>query len=271
MRRYWISMGLAVWAATASHALAQATNENATLETITTPRGVKQSFILMKPAKPVATVLLFAGSHGGLNLSSATTMKWGAGNFLVRARRHFVDQDLMVVVVDAPADKRNGMNAVFRMSNAHAQDIGAIVQHVRKIADVPVWMVGTSMGTFSSARGAIGVAGVNGLVLTSTLTRSDPKWAIKSSHPDGVASMALAQVKVPTLIMSHRDDKCDKTPAADSNKLKSRLTAAPKVEIKLLDGGLPAKSPPCEARSAHGFFGIEKQAIGEIANFIKAK
>lgn len=271
MRHSWVSLGLVVWAATASQVLAQATNENATLETITTPRGAKQSFILMKPAKPVATVLLFAGGNGGLNLKSATTMEWGAGNFLVRARRHFVDQDLMVVVVDAPSDKKSGMSAVFRMSQEHARDIGALVEHVRKIADVPVWMVGTSMGTFSSARGAIGVAGVNGLVLTSTLTRSDPKWAIKSSHPDAVASMALNQVKVPTFIMSHRDDKCDKTPATDANKLKARLTAAPKVEIKILEGGLPPKSEPCESFAQHGFFGIEKQAVGEIAHFIKGK
>lgn len=271
MRRLWFCLGLAVWAASGAHAFAQAKNEDATLETISLPRGAKQSFILMKPEKPVAALLLFAGGHGSLNLTSATTMKWGAGNFLVRARRHFVDQGFLVVVLDAPTDQRGGMSAIFRMSQNHASDIGAVVQHVRKLADVPVWMVGTSMGTFSSARGAIGVAGVNGLVLTSTLTRSDPKWAIKNTHPDGVASMALGQVKVPTLIMSHVKDGCEKTPAGDSAKLKARLTSSPRVEVKLLDGGSPAKSDPCEAFAPHGFFGIEKQAISEIAAFIKAK
>lgn len=242
-----------------------------TLETIRTPRGVKQSFIVMKPDKPVATVLLFAGGHGALNLTSATSMKWGAGNFLVRSRQHFFDQGFIVAVVDAPSDQRAGMNAIFRMSGQHAGDIGAIAQHVKKVADVPVWVVGTSMGTFSAARGGLGVAGVAGVVLSSTITRSDPNWKIKNSHPNGVGSMGLSGVKVPTLIISHRKDGCAITPAADGDKLKARLTASPRVEVKLLDGGLPPKSDPCEAMSQHGFLGIEKEAVGEIARFIKAK
>ena len=56
------------------------------LVSIPTPRGAKQSFILIKPEKPVASVVLFAGGHGGLGLKSASAMRWGAGNFLVRSR-----------------------------------------------------------------------------------------------------------------------------------------------------------------------------------------
>src|SRR5687768_1550608 len=58
----------------------------ATLVSIPTPRGAKVSFILIKPDKPVAAVILFAGGHGGLGLKSASAMTWGAGNFLVRTR-----------------------------------------------------------------------------------------------------------------------------------------------------------------------------------------
>lgn len=241
------------------------------LETITTPRGVKQSLIVMKPDKPVATVLLFAGGHGALKLVSATQMKWGAGNFLVRSRQQFVDQGFIVAVVDAPADRAEGMNAVFRMSSTHGADIGAIVQHMRKIANVPVWAVGTSMGTFSAARAAIGSGGVDGLVLSSTITRAKPAWKIKDSHRNGVASMPLGQVKVPTLILSHRKDGCDITPAADAPKLKAALSSSPRTDIRLLDGGSPPQSDPCEARSAHGFLGIEAEAVSAIADFIKRK
>ena len=35
-------------------------------------------------------------------------MKWGAGNFLVRTRDRFAAHDLMVAVVDAPSDQRQG-------------------------------------------------------------------------------------------------------------------------------------------------------------------
>ena len=70
-----------------------------------TPRGAEQAFILIKPDKPpTASVILFAGGHGALQLKSATSMGWGAGNFLVRSRDNFVAQGFTVAVVDAPSD-----------------------------------------------------------------------------------------------------------------------------------------------------------------------
>jgi pimeloyl-ACP methyl ester carboxylesterase len=196
-------------------------------------------------------------------------MKWGAGNFLVRSRDLFARHDLMVAVVDAPSDRQEGMNAIFRMGAPHAADIGAVAAHLKKAADVPVWLVGTSMGTFSAAGGAIAAGNIDGLVLTSTITRAKPQWKIAGSHPNGVASMPLQRIKVPTLIVSHRKDGCDLTPAADAPKLKSRLTAAGKADVALFDGGAPPQSEPCEAKSQHGFLGIESAVVAAIAKFVK--
>ena len=243
---------------------------SANLVSIQTPRGVQQAFILVSPPqKPVASVILFAGGDGALGLTGASSMKWGAANFLVRTRNMFAARGLMVAVVDAPSDHKDGMNAVFRMSPAHARDIEAVAAHLKKQADVPVWLVGTSMGTFSAAGGAIGAKNVSGLVLTSTITRADPDWKIARSHRDGVASMALPQIPVPVLIVSHSKDGCKFTPAADASKLKDRLTKAPRTEIELLDGGAAPISDPCEAKAQHGFFGIEAKAVDTIARFIK--
>ncbi len=242
----------------------------ATLVSIPTPRGVTVSFILIKPDKPIAAVILFAGGHGALGLKSASSMAWGKENFLVRSREAFAAQDLMVAVIDAPSDQKGGMSAIFRMSGGNAKDIDAVVAYLKKQAPIPVWLVGTSMGTFSAAAGAIGSRAVDGLVLTSTITRANPSWKIAGSHPNGVASMALPQVTVPTLVLSHRKDACDITPAADAPKLIRRLTAAKKAESALLDGGNPPQSEPCEAKAAHGYFGIEAQAVNTIANFVKS-
>lgn len=246
--------------------------QEASLVSVQTPRGAKQAFILIKPAKPVAAVILFAGGHGALHLKSATSMGWGAGNFLVRTREQFAAQGFMVAVVDAPSDQQGerGMNALFRMSSAHAADIGAVVGYLKKQADVPVWLVGTSMGTFSAAGVGIAIKNVAGVVLTSTITRSQPNWHIRQSHPNGVASMGLSAITVPTLIMSHRNDACDITPASDAPKLTSALAKSRKVDVVLLDGGSAPISEPCEARSQHGFYGIEGQAVGAIAQFIKS-
>jgi pimeloyl-ACP methyl ester carboxylesterase len=250
-------------------AMATARAADSRLVSIKTPRGVTQAFILIKPDKPVASVILFAGGHGGLGLKSASSMAWGASNFLVRTHAMFAAQGFAVAVVDAPSDHRK-MSAIFRMSAAHAGDIAAVATYLKKQAGVPVWLVGTSMGTFSAAEGAIDAGNVDGLVLTSTITGAEPNWKIKHSHPDGVASMALSRVTVPTLIVSHRHDGCDVSPASGAPKLKAHLSKASKVDIVLLDGGKPPQSEPCEAKAQHGYFGIETKAVNTIAAFIKA-
>jgi pimeloyl-ACP methyl ester carboxylesterase len=251
-----------------SHGAAAA---EATLVSLTTPRGAKQGFIMIKPDKPpVASVILFAGGHGALGLKSATSMGWGTGNFLVRTRGMFAAAGLQVAIVDAPSDQQDGMNGKFRMSRDHAADIGAVVAHLKKTANVPVWLVGTSMGTFSAANGAANASGVHGLVLTSSITRARAKWNIAGTHPDGVASMPLQRFSGPALILSHAKDGCEITPAADSPKLKSRLSGARKADIVILDGGSPPQSEPCEAKSQHGFLGIEGRAVDAIATFVKA-
>jgi hypothetical protein len=241
---------------------------SATLVSIPTPRGATQAFILIKPDHPVASVVLFAGGGGVLGLRTASSE---VANFLVRSREKFAAHNYIVAVVDAPSDRQHGMNAIFRMSDAHAGDIGAIVSYLKSEAAVPIWLIGTSMGTFSAAIGAIaGGKDIDGLVLTSTVTRAPPEWAIAKSHPNGVADMALSEITVPTLIMSHREDVCNATPAADAAMLRMRLTKTSKAEIALLGGGDLPQSSPCEAKAAHGYFGIEAEAVDTIANFISS-
>lgn len=74
----------------------------ASLESVTTPRGAIQKFILLKPEKPVAAVILFAGGIGAFGLKSVSAMNWGKGNFLPRARDDFASHGLVVAVMDAP-------------------------------------------------------------------------------------------------------------------------------------------------------------------------
>lgn len=239
-----------------------------TLVSMQTPRGATQRFILIKVDNPVASVILFAGGHGALGLKSASSMKWGTEGFLVRSRDKFSDHNFTVAIVDAPSDQQQGMNPMFRMSGAHARDIGAVAAYLKKQADVPVWLVGTSLGTFSAARGAIAAKSIDGLVLTSTITRAMPESMLAKSHPDGVASMALKNITVPTLIVSHRKDACRITPADDAPKVMKRLTKASKVEFLLLDGDAAPLSDPCGPKAQHSYFGMETEAVNKIAKFI---
>jgi hypothetical protein len=265
-----------------------ALGESASIVSIATPRGVQQLFILIKPDHAIASVILFAGGNGRLQLNRVPPPLVGpyafvAGNFLVRSREKFAAHDFMVAVIDAPSDQPKGMSPSFRVSKDHAIDIAAVADYLKTQADVPVWLVGTSAGSWSAARGAIGAnrdgiatGSIDGLVLTSTVTRIAPGSAfarvfpeIARDYPDGVISMALPEIKVPTLIMSHSEDACEATPAVDAPALAKRLTQAVKVEITLLSGGDPPMSVPCEAYAAHGYYGIETQAVARIADFIR--
>ncbi len=250
--------------------LAQANAQASSLVAIKTPRGVTQKFILIKPEKPAASVILFAGGLGALGLKSATTMKWGAGNFLVRVRDKFAARGLMVAVADAPSDKPKGLYGSFRFTKTHALDIDAVAAYLKKQVGVPVWAVGTSLGSFSAASGAIYSRNVDGLVLTSSTTRALPDWPIANSHPHGVASMPLGSFKGPALIVAHVDDGCMVSPAVDTEKLRKALKNASPVEVALLKGGEARDPNPCEAMGHHGFLGIEDKAVETMVKFIIA-
>jgi pimeloyl-ACP methyl ester carboxylesterase len=130
-------------------------------------------------------------------------------------------------------------------------------------------------GALGANRDGIATGSIDGLVLTSTVTRPGSAFArafpeFARDYPDGVMRMALSEIRVPTLIVSHSEDACEYTPAADAPALAKRLTQAAKVEIALLSGGDPPRSVPCEAYAAHGYYGIETQAVDRIADFITA-
>jgi len=245
-----------------------------TLASVESRPGVRQKFILIKPLNPTAAVILFAGGHGALDLDQSAlggiTIGWGESNFLVRTRHRFAGRGFTVAVVDAPSD-REKMNAAWRMGRKHAQDVLSVIQQIKKAADVPVWVVGTSMGTFSSANAAIRLhSAVNGVVFTSTITRSRKRWNIYRSYPHAVVDMQLEKIRLPTLIASHESDACPITPASDAGRLQERLENARPVKVLLFKGGDPPRSDPCQALSDHGFLGIEQKVVDAIATFIKA-
>jgi pimeloyl-ACP methyl ester carboxylesterase len=146
-------------------------------------------------------------------------------------------------------------------------DIAAAVAALRGPEKLPVWLVGTSMGTVSAAAAAVSLgAGIDGLVLTSSITRpirNGPNWL---PEPGGIRDFALAQVGVPVFMLGHAGDGCWSTPPGDIPDLVRRFTGSRRAASRIVDGGLPAESEPCEALSAHGYFGIERHAVDAIVD-----
>ena len=167
------------------------------LLTIATRPGVSQPFLLLKPARPpVASVILFAGGNGLLGVAKWATGGRGSGNFLVRSRALFAERGFLAAVVDAPSDRTADGLTGFRSTQARAQDIAGVVAFLKQRADVPVWLVGTSMGTVSAANAAARVPqGVDGLVLTSSVTRASRR------ERESLKDVNLKAIALPTLFV----------------------------------------------------------------------
>lgn len=256
-------LGLVVTLACMAGAVAQTTQK---VVDVPTRPGVTQRMLVIAPPSPKAAVVLLAGGHGGLQLLPNGSMKWGEGNFLVRSRQLFVDQGLLVALVDAPSDRQTApFLAGFRQRPEHAADLKAVIAWLRESAKVPVWLVGTSRGTQSAAYVAtqlVGADAPDGLVLTSTILRDDKGRA--------VPAMPLETLRIPVLVVHHEQDGCALCAFADMSALMGKLGNAPKHQLLSFTGG-NSSGDPCEAFAHHGYNGLEKDVVQQIADWITAQ
>ncbi|MDB5366457.1 MAG: uncharacterized protein JWM77_2384 [Rhodospirillales bacterium] len=260
MRRLVILAALAAGPAMAAESVA----------TIATRPGVTvRAIVVESEGPPVATLVLFAGGDGRIQIpDDGVTESWriDRGNFLVRTRRMFAATGFLVIVPDVASD-RSGLTGA-RISDAHVADMHALIAFARTRAPkAPVWLVGTSMGTVSAAHGAASLdSEIAGLVLTSPVTDDT---AGRRASDEKVLQARLGAIAVPTLVLSHRDDACHVSPPAGARALQGLLVAAKPVAVETIEGGLPPQSQPCEAMSAHGYFGVEREAVDTITKFVR--
>lgn len=239
-----------------------------------TRSGVTVRYAAFVPDQaPAAIAILFVGGQGVLNIPSEVGPTWGrTGNFLVRIRENLRRRGIYVAVIDVPSDHSGGYGS-YRTTAGHAEDAAAVIADVRRRAPgVPVWVIGTSMGTISAANAAArlqGSRGPDGLVLTSTVSRTNPNP--RASARFDVFDVDLSAVHVSTLVAYHRADSCDVVSPGDGSRILSRLENAPRKELIFFDGGDPPASTACEALAAHGYYGIEGKVADAIADWILAR
>jgi alpha/beta superfamily hydrolase len=231
---------------------------------IPTRPNVTQRFLFSSPRDAKAAVILFAGGHGGLQIASSGKLAWGANNFVVRNRGRFAERGLMTVTIDAPSDRQSGQYlGGFRQRAEHLQDVKAVIAWVKRQAAVPVWLVGTSRGTQSAAYVAVESAGADGgpdgLVLTATILTDD------RGRP--VTAMNLAGLKIPTLVVHHKEDGCRHCAYGEIPRLMNKLTGIRRIELVTVEGGTNV-GDPCEARAYHGFNGRDEEVVDRIAEWI---
>ena len=217
------------------------------------------------PAKPRGAVILFAGDNGCLGLTENGEQMSLQGNFLARSRDLFVREGLIAVLLDVPTDVSGQSANSYRTSAEQAQDAAMVMDFVRRQWHVPVALVGTSRGTISAANTAARLerGNADALVLTSTVTQNNKKGS------GTVYDAALGRIAIPVLIFHNEQDACKVSPYSGVQALQRALKSAPRKDIVSLSHG-EASGDACQGMSAHGYMGVEGQAVSAIASWIFA-
>ncbi len=208
-------------------------------------------------------IALFPGHPGIMKIQSGPdgTPKFEQkGNFLVRARRFWVDDDTLVLAVDAPSDQWNTFYQYFRQTPRYGADVAALLDEAARRYGVREWtFVGTSEGSVSAFHAArMNPRLATRLILTSSLFES-------SRNGPGLLSADLSTLPQQTLWVHHIDDPCPYTPYRDAQSFAKR-SGKPLVTVH---GGGDYRGERCEAFSAHGYRGVERQTVEVMRQWVK--
>lgn len=182
------------------------------------------------------------------------------GNFLIRSRRHWLDEETLILSIDAPSDQWAGFSQWFRQDSRYGADVAALLAEASRRYAVTDWtLVGTSEGSISAFHAArMNPALAQRLILTSSLF-------LAAGHGPGLSGVSWEDLTVKLLWVHHEDDGCRFTPYGIAKK-HAEKTRAPLVTVR---GGAPGRGPPCEAFSQHGFVGIERDTILAMRSWVK--
>jgi len=231
------------------------------VERVSTREGVSVPIYAYWRADAVATVVLFSGGAGGYGQIGEDGWPAG-GNFLIRTGRHWATYPFNIAMVGRPTDGIDLSLGYVRTGELHAADNAAIFKAVKRKSRVPIWVVGTSMGTISAAAAAIQDSAdvISGVVLTSSI--------VAYKIPGAVPTQSLEMIRVPTLVLHHADDACWACRPHEAKNIAGALKNAPIKQTILLSGGVGATGNPCEPMHHHGFVGMQEKAVDIIAAWI---
>jgi len=182
------------------------------------------------------------------------------GNFLIRSRRHWLDDETLLAVLDAPSDEWATFTQDFRTTARYGTDVGAVLNEVSKRYPVGEWtFVGTSEGSMSAFYAArMNAQLAKRVILTSSV------WGPTNSGP-GLSGAKFGEISAPLLWVHHENDPCPYTQYRDARRYAER-TMSPLLTVR---GGGPEKGGACQAHSFHGFVGTERAVVLAMRSWVK--
>lgn len=209
-------------------------------------------------------IVLFPGHPGIMRLREEGGMPRYelGGNFLVRSRRHWLDGETLVVAVDAPSDQWAAFSQVFRETPRYGADVAALLREMTRRYEVEDWtFVGTSEGSVSAYHAARLNPGLaRRLILTASVFKA-------SRNGPGLSGVSWDPLPAPLLLWAHHeDDPCFYTPYGEAK----RFAEASRSPLLTDRGGDPGRGNACQAQTAHGFVGMEKQTVEAMRAWVKS-
>lgn len=209
----------------------------------------------------IATLVLFSGGGGGYGKLDADGWP-GSKNFLIRTGKLWAAYPFNIVMVGRPTDGIDLQDGSVRIGEQHTADNVAVFKAVKSKSRLPIWLVGTSMGTLSAASAAIQDSEnlIAGIVLTSSVTA----YRINGAVP----RQELSKIRVPVLVVHHARDACRICAPHEAKNIVNALSHAPVKELIFVEAGGGESGDPCQPMHFHGFIGAEAQTVALVANWI---
>ena len=208
-------------------------------------------------------VAIFPGSPGFINLriEDGGVRTDQNGNFLIRARRFFLEEGFLTVVIDAPSDQQPNFWPEFRETSRYGEDIKGVIETVAKKYGPLDWtFAGHSEGSVSAAHAARMLpSDAKRVALTSSIVASNPRGR-------GLSASDIAQIGVPVLWVHHRDDPCRYTPYRTVRSYAEQT----KTPLLTVTGAAQSRGKPCMAFTEHGFVGMEAKTIKAIVSWVRS-
>jgi pimeloyl-ACP methyl ester carboxylesterase len=181
-------------------------------------------------------------------------------NFVVRTRDLWMNRGFAVLIPDAiDGNDLRGM----RSSPAYAALVSALVQFAHKPSAGPVFLLGTSQGSIAAMNGAahLDATQLAGVVLTESVS------VLGGSH-ETVFQADPQDVRVPALVVAHRDDRCNVAPPGNAPRIAAAMSASPSVKVIEVSGGTQHSSDACGSLTPHGYDGIETQGVDAVTGWM---
>jgi hypothetical protein len=215
--------------------------------------------MLAGPANPRAIAFVFAGGDGTVAFNGTGQVTHMGGKFLLRTEPLWLAQGSAFATL-ASSSSLFGR----RHTPAYAATIGRAIDFIRGRANVPVRLIGTSMGSIAAANGAAHLPGkVAGVVLTSSVAGPN------RVSGETVFDSDLGAIAVPALVVGNRGDTCPIAGLGFAPQILAALARAPRKEVIYVESH-ELQSEPCEALSPHGYLGIEGDVVQRISNWSRA-